>query len=121
MTLSHEMKGDDDRDSFHLGVFDADKLLCIGSFIRHSNDYFQGTQFQLRGMATAAEAQGKGYGKLLLAEAEQLLKNKNIQILWCNARVSAHPFYLKMGYRIKGDVFEVPEVGKHFVMYKPLD
>jgi len=120
MTLSHEMPGDHDPDSLHLGVYDDEQLLCVGSFMMASRNDLGGKQCQLRGMATSETAQGKGYGKLLLEKAEGLLKNKGIDLIWCNARVAALDFYKRSGYQVMGDVFEVPQVGPHFVMFKSL-
>ena len=56
----------------------------------------------------------------LLEEAEKRLKAKGVEFIWCNARVVALDFYLKMGYEIYGSVFELPEIGPHYRMYKRL-
>ena len=122
MSLSHKMAGDEHIDSIHLGVYDGGRLNCVGSFIGvNSNLFLEKEQYQLRGMASAFEAQGKGYGKYLLSEAESILRKNNVKIIWCNARVTAVNFYKKMGYQVKGTEFNVPEVGKHFVMYKNIE
>ena len=73
MTLSHKMAGDHDVDTLHLGLFDQDQLVCIGSFMKATKDDFKGLQYQLRGMASAKGSEGKGYGKALLTTAEQIL------------------------------------------------
>ena len=120
MTLSYEMAGDHEDDTLHLGLFDHDELVCIGSFMKSSKANFKGLQYQLRGMASAKESQGKGYGKRILSAAEQMLRDKNVDVLWCNARVVAFEFYKKLDYELVGDVFEVEQVGPHFLMYKNL-
>ena len=120
MTLSHEMNGDHDAETLHLGLFESGVLVCIGSFMRASKEIFKGSQFQLRGMASVKKAQGKGFGKLLLEEAEVKLKNQGVDILWCNARTVALDFYKKSGYQMVGNVFEVEQVGPHFLMFKKL-
>lgn len=120
MSLSHKMKGDMDVDSLHLGVFEDGDLACIGSFINASHDMFSGKQYQLRGMATKEIFKGKGYGKILMENAESILKKDTVDILWCNARVSATGFYDKLGYESVGAEFSVPEIGPHLVMYKKL-
>ena len=120
MTLSHEMKGDFDSDALHLGIYELDKLVCIGSFMKAARTDLSGQQYQLRGMATLDGSQGKGYGKLLLQEAEAILKRKDIDIIWCNARVVAIDFYKKMGYQLMSEIFEVPQIGPHYVMFKKL-
>lgn len=120
MKLSHEMKGDHDVSTLHLGLYKSKKLVCVGSFMNTSNDEFTGLQYQLRGMATIDAYQGRGFGKLLLDKAEQILKNKHVNLIWCNARLVAINFYKKLGYQTKGNVFEVNEVGPHYVMFKEL-
>ena len=120
MTLSHEMKGDFDSDALHLGIYELDKLVCIGSFMKAARTDLSGQQYQLRGMATLDGSQGKGYGKLLLQEAEAILKRKDIDIIWCTARVVAIDFYKKMGYQLISEIFEVPQIGPHYVMFKKL-
>lgn len=121
MTLSHEMIGDHEAETLHLGLFESDELVCIGSFMKASKEIFKGSQFQLRGMASAKTAQGKGYGKLLLQEAELRLEQRGIDVVWCNARIVALDFYKKMGYQLTGSVFDVDQVGPHYMMFKELN
>ncbi|WKK67448.1 GNAT family N-acetyltransferase [Lutimonas zeaxanthinifaciens] len=118
MTLSHKMPGDEDKESLHLGLFSDGELACIGSFMKNDKEIFSGVQYQLRGMATSEKAQGKGLGRLLMNKAEQILKKEGVDLIWCNARTSASGFYEKLGYKIVGEAFEVPQVGPHFVMFK---
>lgn len=118
MTLTHKMPGDYDSDSVHLGVYDENRMVCTGSFMKNNRDEFTGHQYQLRGMATAEGSQGKGYGRMLLKNAEDLFKDRGIDLIWCNARVSALEFYKKSGYETIGDVFDVPQIGPHYVMFK---
>ena len=121
MKLSHEMKGDHDADTLHLGLYKSEKLISVASFMQAQNPELKGRQYQLRGMATTNDCQGKGYGKMLLNSAEQVLKAKKVDVIWCNARLVAIDFYKKMGYGTKGSMFEVAEVGPHYVMYKEFE
>lgn len=121
MKLSHEMKGDHDAGTIHLGLYKTEKLVCVGSFMQAPHPELKGQHYQLRGMATVNDCQGKGYGKMLLYKAEQIVKAKNADVIWCNARLVAIDFYKKMGYRTKGSMFEVAEIGPHYVMYKELE
>ncbi len=121
VSLSHTMQGDEDDDTLHLGCFDDEELVGIVSLMRASLPGFsERPQFQIRGMATSSGYQGRGYGKQLLEEAEKRMKSRGVQFIWCNARVIALDFYLKMGYAIEGSSFELPEIGPHFKMYKRL-
>jgi len=96
------------------------KSVLRESFMKASNAGFKGLQFQLRGMGSSIGSQGKGYGKALLTNAEQILKDRGVDLIWCNARVVALDFYSKLGYTSIGNLFEVDQVGPHFVMFKNL-
>jgi GNAT superfamily N-acetyltransferase len=72
---------------------------------------------QLRGMATRAAMVGRGLGGALLRHAiVELVRHEGTRLFWCNARVVAVQFYLRMGWRIASGVFNVPTVGPHRVM-----
>lgn len=114
--LPFKFKGDEDLDTFHLGAFDKNDLIAVSSFMKSSNEKFKVEQYQLRGMATLIESQGLGAGKLMMQEAINLLKEMNVDVLWCNARVKAVEFYKKQGLQTHGEVFEIPLVGPHYLM-----
>ncbi|MDO9137590.1 MAG: GNAT family N-acetyltransferase [Lutibacter sp.] len=118
--LPYEFDGDFDKDTIHLGAFKNDKLIAVSSFMKASNKNFEGNQYQLRGMATLKEYQGFGAGKLMLEKAVQILKEKNSQVLWCNARIAAVEFYKKQGFQTFGEKFEISYVGEHYVMLKEM-
>ena len=118
--LPYKFNGDLDNDTFHLGAFKNNKLIAVSSFMKVANDNFKGAQFQLRGMATLTEYQGLKAGKLMLEQACLILKNINIDVIWCNARLSAIYFYEKQGFVTFGPQFEIDLIGSHFTMYKNL-
>ena len=119
-TLSHEMAGDLDADTLHLGLFAEGELVSVASFMQARHQCLQGSQYQLRGMATAPGQQGRGYGRRLVLEAEKRLKQMAVDLLWCNARVVALEFYTKLGYEKMGEQFDVPQIGPHYVMFRRL-
>lgn len=115
------LPGDDEPDALHFGAFDEARLLGIASVFAVSNTALaQGEGRQLRGMAAAADAQGRGIGSLLLAAIEQLLQQQDVDYLWANARERALGFYQKAGYDVVGERFDVPTVGPHFLVIKQL-
>lgn len=118
--LPFQFHGDFDKDTFHLGLFENNVLASVASFVKSSHEDFEEPQFQLRGMATLEDYQGKGHGKSLILEAEKILKEKNISILWCNARIAALHFYYKQGFQSVGKQFDIPQIGGHYVMFKKL-
>ena len=118
--LPFEFNGDFDSDTIHLGAFKNDKLIAVSSYMKANYKDFEGNQYQLRGMATLTEYQGFGAGKLMLQKAVQILKDKNSNLLWCNARIAAVEFYKKQGFQTFGEKFEISYVGDHYVMFKKI-
>lgn len=113
--------GDDLETTVHLGIFNKNTVIGVASIMKTSNDLFTETlQYQLRGMAVLQEFQGKKLGKMLLEHGEDLLQERNIELIWCNARIIAVNFYKRNGYKITGDPFEIDEIGTHYKMYKTL-
>ena len=118
--LPYKFEGDLNDATFHLGAFCNNKLIAVSTFMQVENKNFTGKQYQLRGMATLANYQGIGVGKLMMLKAFEILAKLNSDILWCNARIVAVPFYEKLGLIKFGKEFTIDFVGKHFVMYKKL-
>ncbi len=106
--------------TFHLGIKHNGIVICNGTFILNVCSFFPQEQsaYRLRGMATDPEYRGLHLGSHLLKKAEQLLIEKQCHLLWFNARESAFPFYEKNGYTAIGDLFDIPTIGPHKVMYK---
>lgn len=109
--------GDDDDFSFHLGYFKDEELICIASFHQKQRENFDGKGYQLRGMATKPEFQGRGVGNQLLNFAIVYLRGVKANYLWCNARKVAFRFYLSLGFEFISDEFEMEGIGPHRAMY----
>ncbi|RVU02019.1 N-acetyltransferase [Mucilaginibacter limnophilus] len=103
--------------AFHLGYYVDDELVCIASFHPQSYAEFQGTAYQLRGMATIEKYRGQGYGNQLVNFAIVYLRGQKANYVWCNARKKAVRFYINLGFEIVSDEFDVPGIGPHYVMY----
>lgn len=101
---------------FHLGYFEEERLICIGTFF--PEDYpEQGSRgFRLRGMATDPDFAGKGFGARLINFAINELTSAQASYIWCNARSTAVGFYQKLGFEVISAEFEVPGIGPHFDM-----
>lgn len=100
--------------AFHLGIRGSSgELVCILSCMPHSHPSFQGTGYQLRGMATHPSFLGQGLGKQLISFCLNHLKEINCNYLWCNARKVAYPFYEKQGFNFLSDEFEIQNIGPH--------
>lgn len=106
--------------SFHLGCFRGDELLGIASFnIENLPDTHHA--YRLRGMAVEPTEQGRGIGGRLLAFALEYLTSLGCDVLWCNARTNAVPFYHKLGFTAFSDEFEIAGIGPHYKMKRLVD
>lgn len=107
--------------AFHLGVQIGDHRIAVGSFYPEAHPQLTGwKQFRLRGMATHPDFQGQGAGGKLLRFALEHMKAQHADVLWCNARVKAMTFYERAGLVLHGELFDIPGIGGHYVMYKRL-
>ena len=98
-----------------IGAYDNRNVLSGCLILTHLNEVI----LKMRQVAVAFDKQGQGVGKELVIASENYARAKNFKKMELNARDTAVPFYLKLGYEIIGDEFE--EVGiKHRKMIKNL-
>ena len=109
--------GDDDEGSFHVGYFQDEVLVSIATFHKQPREGFSGKGYQLRGMVTNRDFQGKGIGNQLLNFSIVYLRGQKVNYIWCNARKIAYKFYQDIGFEFISEEFELPKIGPHRVMY----
>jgi GNAT superfamily N-acetyltransferase len=100
-------------DTRHWLLEERGRVLGVATVL--SSPITEGPEWQLRGMAVDDGQQGRGLGRRLLDG----LVAEVAQPLWCNARLSAVPFYEKAGWRVISDAFDIPGVGPHKRMISP--
>ena len=57
-------------------------------------------------VAVLASARGSGVGTALMRKLHALALARGLAAVWCNAQVSAVPFYTGLGYRIVSERFD---------------
>lgn len=109
--------------TFHIGATDHDgNIVGTATFIKESNHHFnQTSQYRLRAMATHPSTRGTGLGKQIIEKAIEKLNKNKIELLWCDARLHACGFYERLDFKVVGDIYEVPEIGPHKLMYYPIE
>jgi ribosomal protein S18 acetylase RimI-like enzyme len=111
--------GDDDPRALHVGAFQEQALLGIASVVPGPRpDGNEPDAWQMRGVAVHPWARGEGIGRTLVARCAEHVRAHRGGLLWCNARVAAVAFYLRLGYERTGEPFEVPGAGTHYVMMR---
>lgn len=105
--------------SFHVGLFHHDELISIASFNPENHPFFTSSrQYHLRAMATLPSYRNMGAGRAVISYAEERLKLKGYDLIWCNGRTSVQGYYEKLGFKSHGERFDYPGLGDHIVMYK---
>jgi GNAT superfamily N-acetyltransferase len=105
-------------DAFHLAVRHDGTILAVASFSAEETPYRPGSSaVRLRGMAVDRPFQQHGLGRLLVTTVVDRLRADGVDVLWCNARDSAGGFYARLGFKVMGDGFVLPDSGiAHHVM-----
>ncbi len=112
---------DNEKDTFHLGVIRENNIVSCSTFYPEQTDKMTSTTaYRLRGMATDYNFQRKGYASDLMEESFNELKEKECDLLWCNARLVAVNFYKSLGFKINGELFDIVGIGPHYYMYKEI-
>lgn len=107
--------------TFHVGAFYQEGLISVASFIVEKNpDFPIERQYRLRQMATHEEYRNLGAGRAIVNYAEDLIKAKGIDFLWCKGRTTVQEYYSNLGFKEYGEVFDYPPIGPHIVMFKRL-
>lgn len=114
-------EGDNLETTHHFGLFENSNLTGIISLFLKTNPIFaENLQAQIRGMAILEMYQKKGFGEALVKHCEDYCTSNQFDLIWFNARATAIGFYKKMGYKINGTLFDIPEIGNHYLMYKKI-
>jgi GNAT superfamily N-acetyltransferase len=114
-----QFAGDELPSTKHFGAFQGSALVGITSLFLADMPENPGlSALQLRGMATAPEVRGAGFGRALVAACLACGRESGMKLIWCNARTSAVGFYSKLSWEIAGAEFDIPDVGPHFRMWR---
>jgi len=107
--------------SFHAGAYLDGELIGIASVFHEAppGEQDEGA-WRLRGMAVHEQARRQGIGRLLLECCLEHIEAQGGESLWCNGRVTALAFYQRLGFKERGEIFDVPESGPHYQMVRPI-
>lgn len=113
--------GDTDASTLHAGAFAGGELVGVGSVYREAPPGEDDPDaWRLRGMATLPAVRGRGHAGALLAACLGHAARLGGSRLWCNARTPAAGFYARHGFTREGAEFDLPPIGPHWFMQRPL-
>jgi GNAT superfamily N-acetyltransferase len=99
-----------------VAAFVGDELVAVG-FVCPDGEP---GAWRVRGMATAPEHRGQGAGAAILAQLVEHARDEGATRVWCNARTPALGLYARAGFEPASDEFDIPSIGPHFVMSRPV-
>jgi ribosomal protein S18 acetylase RimI-like enzyme len=102
-------------DQLHLAAFNQQ-----GTMVGYINlTPLEDGVIQMRQVAVSPALQRSGIGSEMVAESEKIALARGYYKMILHARDIAVPFYLKLGYQVKGEPFEEVTI-QHFQMEKDL-
>jgi GNAT superfamily N-acetyltransferase len=112
---------DDAPATLHVGAFACETM--VGTATIHPEAMPDGDgdaahQWRLRGMATTPEMRRRGIGTALVCACVGHVVARGGYSVWCNARVTAAPFYVALGFSPIGPEFELKDIGPHYLMMR---
>ncbi|WP_405581152.1 GNAT family N-acetyltransferase [Streptomyces sp. NBC_01190] len=110
-------------DTFHVAVYDAggDVKGCV-TFFPDPLPGESAPAYRFRGMGSAPEVRGQGYGAAALNAGLREAAARGAEVVWCNGRTSATGFYEHLGFTAIGEEFVLEPSGPHYVFVtKDLD
>jgi ribosomal protein S18 acetylase RimI-like enzyme len=103
-------------DAFAVGAFEDEALVAVGLVMPEGDPP---GSWRVRGMATAPEARGRGAGAAVLEALVRHATEAGATRIWASVRTPAQSLYMRAGFRVISDEFELPEIGPHVLMERP--
>ena len=107
-TIDQPIPGDGLDDAVHVAVIADDGNVLGACFLLPETCEWRPEDqpaWRLRGMASEPTLRSRGIGRMLVSGSTDYVASQGGVLLWCHARVSAEPFYLRTGWQPYGDTF----------------
>ncbi|HEY8280419.1 MAG TPA: GNAT family N-acetyltransferase [Bdellovibrionota bacterium] len=110
-----------DGEAVHFGAFHDTALVSIVTAHPEDHELFPAKgQWRIRGMATEPSLQSSGFGSKVLLALLEWGKSERLPMFWCNGREAAIPFYLRHGFTVESELFDIKGIGAHKVLKRLL-
>jgi predicted GNAT family N-acyltransferase len=114
--------GDMADDTFHAGAYLENELIGVASAFHESPPFNQTVNaWRFRGMAVVEKARRMGCSSALINTCMEFITQQGGELVWCNSRTYAIPFYQSLGFVIHGEEFDIPTIGSHYLMWRPVN
>ena len=103
-------------DAFAVGAFEGDELVAVGLIGPEGEP----GAWRVRGMSAVPAARGRGAGTAVLGALLDHARSAGAASVWASVRIPARTLYERAGFRPVSEEFEVPKLGPHVLMSRPL-
>jgi GNAT superfamily N-acetyltransferase len=102
-------------DVFHVAAYDEQGAVrgCV-TFFPDPLPGDSAAAFRFRGMGSAPEVRGLGFGAAALKAGMREAADRGAALVWCNGRTSATGFYEHFGFTAQGEEFVIQPSGPHY-------
>ncbi|CAG6393021.1 GNAT family N-acetyltransferase [Streptomyces cocklensis] len=109
--------------TFHVAAYDeAGAVQGCATFFPDALPGEAATAYRFRGMGSAPEVRGQGFGGAALTAGLRESAARGAAVVWCNGRIAATGFYHHLGFTAVGEEFTIEPSGPHYVFVtKDLD
>ncbi|MBU1227476.1 MAG: GNAT family N-acetyltransferase [Actinobacteria bacterium] len=109
---------DEHPDTLHAGAYRGERLVGIGTIHRQPMPGSAETEaWRIRGLAVEFGHRGYGLGAMLLGRLTEHATTCGGRMVWAHATAASFGFFEHYGFRRRGEPFELPESGPHYVVY----
>lgn len=109
-------RNEGDATGVHFALYEHQQLMAIARL--DSSDIGVA---QVRFVAVATAAQGKGYGRLIMEAVEEASRERGDHKMILHARDYAVDFYVRLNYTLVEKSYKLFDVLQHFLMEKKYD
>ncbi|MFI0939292.1 GNAT family N-acetyltransferase [Streptomyces sp. NPDC021020] len=101
--------------TFHIAAYDeAGAVRGCATFFPDTFPGEAATAYRFRGMGSAPEVRGQGFGGAALTAGLRECAARGAALAWCHGRTSASDFYRHMGFERVGEEYLLEPSGLHY-------
>ena len=109
---------DEHPDSLHVGGYRGENQAGIGTIHRQAMPGVSEPEaWRVRAIAVDYGHRGYGLGATILNRLIEHAAVSGGRVVWANATAASFGFFEHHGFRRRGEPFELPEIGPHYVVF----
>jgi predicted N-acetyltransferase YhbS len=116
-TVEGGWTGDEAADTLHVGGYRDGTLVGFATIVRHRvPGDGEPEAWRIRGIAVDHGHRGYGLGGSMLRRCLEHAAARGGHLVWCRIPAGAFGFFHHFGFRRRGEPFELPGGGPHYLM-----